>query len=90
MKVKNKQRIEEEIFKYLETKRQNSKKKEQNIKYLNKNKNFLKANYIFYLFKKFLFNNDELLNSKCIDKIRNIVIKFEDNIGEIENSRKIV
>ena len=90
LKVKNKQRIEEEIFKYLETKRQNSKKKEQNIKYLNKNKNFLKANYIFYLFKKFLFNNDELLNSKCIDKIRNIVIKFEDNIGEIENSRKIV
>lgn len=90
LKVKNKQIIQKEIFKYLETKRQNSKKKEQNIKYLNKIKNFRKVNYVFYMFEKFFFNHDELLNSKCIDKIKNLVIKFEENISEIENSRKIV
>ena len=44
----------------------------------------------FICSKSFFFNHDELLNSKCIDKIKNIVIKFEENISEIENSRKIV
>ena len=90
LEVKNRKKIENDIYEYLETKRLNAKKKELKKKYQINYKVSLKVNYIFNIFEKFFFNQDKLLSSKVVEKIKDMVFKFDENISEIENSRKIV